>query len=87
MERYLTVQGVVKNILKKHEEKLFGLYTAGSKEDWDKMSAQIMAVREVLDDCVIGALPKEKQDIFRGRVRDHYKVLAYAAGMGIRSGE
>lgn len=75
MERLLTVNQVVGEILSEHEDIVMHQLVCEDHEEFMEARAQAECLRRVLERITM-KLPESKQNLWRERLRKHYKSMA-----------
>ena len=75
MERLLSVNQVIGEILSEHEDVVTDQLISVSPEDFKEARAQAECLRRVLERITM-KLPESKQELWRERLRKHYKSMA-----------
>jgi hypothetical protein len=80
MERYLTVNQVIGEVLSEHEEVVTAQLVANTHEEFAGSRAQAECLRHVLE-RITQKLPEGKQKKWRERLLKHYKTMACAISL------
>lgn len=82
MERLLTSNQVVGEILSEHEDVVMQQLVSEDPDEFQKARAQAECLRRVLERITM-KLPESKQEIWRERLRKHYKSMACTISLDI----